>query len=132
MEILKDAITSSARGGYLSLQIPEIAVRFNGGQDEVENIPDDWVCRLKSCDRPAVGKESGFLYLTRKGYEANKPAIRAAFEQAIASGTDRTGGIGWPAFEQAAAFHFSEVERRRAKLIAELTVKLEQANSFVV
>lgn len=73
--IIKGAITQLASAGYITLQVPDSAY----GDVELENIPAHWVWEIKN-QRPALGKERGHLHLTRAGWEANKVAIKAAFE----------------------------------------------------
>lgn len=132
MQILKGAITQLASEGHLTLQIPECAICFPGDPVvDMEEAPDEWFCVLKR-DVPVLGKESGFLHLTRVGYEANKNALKAAFATACATGRDRTNGVGWPAFEKMAEEHFKKVEKATTKQKKLLAQKLDQLNGFVV
>lgn len=127
MEILKGAITALVSEGRLTLQVPAYCI---GNDPECEIVPDSWFCFLQSNGTPCVGKQSGFLYLTKAGYEANKEDIKVAFEAAIARGLDRTNGVGWPAFEQYVTEHFAKVEKQRKHQAAQLQKKLNEINSF--
>lgn len=129
MQILKGAITQLASRGHLTLQVPECAICKPGTNVEMEEAPDEWFCVLKHNCVPASGKESGFLYLTRAGYEANKDALRTAFESAIEEDWDKDWN--WPAFEKMAEAHFQKVEKAITKQKKLLEQKLNQLNGFV-
>lgn len=78
MKILEDSITYLARGGHITLQVPEFGINF--GPEPVElkeaDLPDDWFVSLNGNDLPSP---QGFLFLSRKGWEANKTALWKAF-----------------------------------------------------
>lgn len=140
MLISRDSLTSLAGRGYKTLQIPEFEVTIQGDHaymhapvDTIE-IPDSWVCHI-SGDAPCLGKQQGFLYFTRAGYEANKPSLRAAFEHGIATigcRSDNPDEWTWAAFEAYADAHFAKIEQRRAKLILNLQSKIHDAEQFQV
>jgi hypothetical protein len=129
MNIFEGSITQLASEGYLTLQVPHCVVG-EPTPDTVE-VPDEWLCELKS-DVPVTGRQEGFLFLTRAGYEANKDAIKKAFEKACANGKDRTDGEGWAAFEKRAEEHFKHIEERCKKRIAKLEKDLETLKDFEV
>lgn len=119
MRLSKDAILSSAKQGYLSLQVPDIYIGFD---TDLADFPDDWFCYLKEAfsGRPAIGKEEGFLYLSRKGYEVNREAMKESFS--LERGHD------WVAFEAYVAEHFAKIERfveKRKKTLAKQIAELE-------
>lgn len=123
MRVIKAAILAMAQQGYLSLQVPDCAIRFGGGSTEYEELPDGWFCRISGRD-PKVGRESGYLYLTRAGYIANKEALQAAFSTAR--------GHTWADFVEYAAKHFAEVEAAVARRIKTLEKKIEELKAFEV
>lgn len=128
MRLFAGTITQLASEGRLTLQVPELAIVVSGSSlpiPGIEEYPDDWFCHLRDYVL-CTGRERGFLYLTRKGYEANENALRIAFEDAIANGLDRTNGEGWPAFERHAQEHFTRVESRTTREILKHQRKISQ------
>lgn len=115
MKILEGAIVDSAKKGYLSLQVPDIAIGYP--QPPMVDAPDEWFVVLTG-ERPVIGRETGFLYLSRKGYEANKKLLRDAID-----GNPR--GITWEQFESAAEAHFAKVKTKTQKYVDQLQSKLE-------
>ena len=65
-----------ASEGRLTLQIPTLYI--GSLPNDIIDLPDEWFCILKG-GRPCVGKEQGFLYLTYKGWIANRNDIKKAF-----------------------------------------------------
>lgn len=112
MRIYEGAITQLAMSGHLTLQVPDQVIgKPVPGTIEV---PDDWFVRLKD-DRPVTNKrESGFLFLSRKGWEANK----SAFVQILGS------GVVWKDLEAHAAEHFAMVERKTQRYLQQLREKI--------
>jgi len=81
MKISTEQITALVSQGYMSLQVPEFDVDFQ---------PDDWFIEVKCVVdgyRLCFGRERGFVHLSPKGFEANKTALKEAFEE----GVKRTG-----------------------------------------
>lgn len=87
-----NSITDAAEEGRISLEVSNIFFDlndednpryFNNGDDDLEDyteLPDDWFCGFDESGLPIYGKQDGFLYLTRKGWEACKEEIRKAYE----------------------------------------------------
>jgi len=125
MRIPTSSITTLAGEGRITLQVPACWI---GTAPELTDYPDEWFCQLRGARVPAVGRETGFLFLTRAGFEANKAAIRAAFEAA----NTRRSGEGWAAFEAHAAQHFANIAAATAKEIAKHEMKLAGLRRFVV
>ena len=114
MQIVKGSITILAAEGRLTLQIPGAYI---GCKPEMEEAPDDWFIVLKD-NRPVVNKrEHGFLFLSKKGWEANNATIKAAF-----AGNSR--GTTWEQMEVHAAEHFAAVERGTEKYLQGLRDKI--------
>jgi hypothetical protein len=112
MKMQKDTITHLMWCGYLTLQVPEIEVNFGTPLPESAYVdaPDEWFMRL-SGDLPS---SRGFLHLSRAGYEANKTAIREAFEVALAD-PERRRAESWADFEAFVVKHFENINRAVAK-----------------
>lgn len=114
MRIFKSSITAMARQGRASLQVPDVAI--GKPIPETEEYPDDWFIVLKD-NRPAIGRESGFLHLTRKGFEANKHQLQQALV-----GNPR--GTTWEVFESIIMRDFAQVEKNSQKYINDLQKKI--------
>jgi len=131
MLMKKGVITSLASEGRLTLQVPQYDIIIKEGRaffaqsltcaEGAKEHPDEWFVWLKN-SRPAIGRESGFLFLTRKGWEANKEEIKKAFE---ASKTKRGT---WKEFEDHAEYHLKEVEEKTQKHIRFLQKKIDVLN----
>ena len=121
MKILKDSITSLASEGRMTLQIPQYDL---GSSDAIEEeVPDEWVVTLTQYSYPAVGKECGYLFLTRAGWLANQDKMKDAFEDAKFH-----RGNTWEDFEAHAKKHFQKVEdstMRRIRLFEGKVKKLK-------
>ena len=88
--------------------------------------PDEWFVWLKSTTsglRPVVGRESGFLFLSRVGYEANREALKQAFSE--------NRGCSWEDFERHVEKHFRTLHTSTAKLVAKLTKQLADAQAVL-
>jgi len=133
MLMKKGVITSLASQGYLSLQVPQYDIIIKEERafaqslidaEGAEEHPDDWFVWLKN-HRPVVGRESGFLFLTKKGWKANKEKIKEAFQASkMKRGT-------WQEFEQHAEYHLTEVEEKTKKYINFLKKKIDTLNEFL-
>jgi len=124
MKILKGAITSLAEEGYITLQIPvyDVWVDQQAPQrSETEDIPDDWIIYLKGGQRrPIIGKEKGFLFLSKTGWDANWKKIREAFLNC-----EHPRGT-WADFEDHVEIHFQEVIKSTKKKITYEENRLEE------
>lgn len=110
MKVYYGAITTMAARGRLSLHIPDIAV--GTPMPEMIDRPDEWFirCVIRGGNhpyretRPLTSKDSyAMLYLSKKGYEANKDALRMAFNSVY----DR--GHTWADFEAYAEMFYAEL-----------------------
>ena len=131
MLLCENAITSLASEGYISLQIPHLDIVINDNKalavpsSESRNaveLPDEWFVWLKVSKQPAVGKEQGYLYLTKIGWEANKEKIKSAFLKLPER--ERVGS--WEDFERYAEKHFMEVQKAIKTKITRLQNKIKQ------
>jgi hypothetical protein len=113
MQVFKDWAACLRDEGRLTLQVP---VFWLGATPSLVDVPDDWFYYLK-CDgahmRLAVGRESGFLYISPAGYEANKDAIIGAWLKTC----KQRGHKADPAiFEAHARASFKSIEDRSLRL----------------
>ena len=119
MQIIKGTITQLASKGYLTLQIPDVslgAVPRCG--PEWEEAPDEWFVSLKASGHPVTSnRETGYRYLSRKGWEANKDALKRAFV-----GNPRANT--WEDMEAHVAEHFAKVERKTQEYLRQLREKI--------
>jgi hypothetical protein len=124
MRIIQGSIIDHPSTGRMTLQIPSIAI-FIGAESsaQYEEVPDEWICELRQ-EVPVTGKEQGYLFLTRTGWDANREQIRQAFE---ASGSQAT----WEQFEQFARRHFTEVERKTQRKLQQLQNKVDQLRRYL-
>jgi len=134
LKIIKDAITTLAGEGRVTLQVPVYEVIMDKGramahtaydleEEKIANVPDEWFMSLRN-DCPAVGKESGYTFLSRAGWEANKDEIKKAFES-----SKHPRGT-WDDFEKYAERHFAKVKKnadRRIKLLNSKVKQLKEA-----
>ena len=130
MKILKKSITSLASEGRITLQVPVYdvvvhegrAIAYDATQLESEKVidaPDEWFVHLRH-NSPAVGKESGFTFLSRAGWNANRKDIREAFlNSEFQRGT-------WADFEDYVDYHFAKVKKNGEKRIKLLQSKVKQ------
>jgi len=118
------SITLHASRGRIGVQVPHIDI--DPSPSSVEH-PDEWFCWLRDLT-PCVGRQKGFLYLTEAGWNANREAIRDAFEQAIRGEYNR--GKSWSDFEDHVAEHFATVRARKAAAIAKRMAELSELRSF--
>ena len=137
MNISRDSITHLASKGHLTLQVPTFVVYTDDvvpdGEDgmattgELMEVPDDWFIYLSS-NRPVIGRESGFLHLTRAGYEAFKDDIKVAFEAWIVANPEGRGPgtTTWADFEKHAKQHFAGVKKTTAVYKRNLRAKLSE------
>lgn len=124
MQILRGSITSHASVGRMTLQIPENIIGIGTTPNpSYEEIPDEWVCRLRG-GAPAVGREEGSLFLTRTGFNANREQLQQAFES---SPNERT----WEEFERYAEGHFREVERKTRNKLRQLQQKVNTLENYL-
>lgn len=96
MRMRKDLILAQALSGRLTLQVPEYSLDISPAAgtftvtDDIgpakgslpadcEDVPADWFILLTADPRPIVGREQGYIYLSTKGYAANKERLEDAY-----------------------------------------------------
>lgn len=111
------------REGRITLQIPTLTFEFVGDFLIIEHetkYDSVWFVELKDDQTPCTGKETGFLYWTKVGWEANRDKIKQAF----ASSSCQRGT--WEEFVQHADEHFATVEKRTRARMDALQNKLNE------
>ena len=127
MLVFKDWLESLVSNRHYSLQIgelevkvtPESAIGFTASQspeDKVVECPDEWFVRLRY-DHPVVGRQQGYLHISRKGWKANQEQIKKLSE---AKGQD------WEEYQKWAEEHFERVEKATKKAIEQAKKNLAQ------
>ncbi len=104
MRLKRSHLFRHAASGYLSLQIPQIAVHL-GPDDAADpeplvDIPDNWV--YTSDDEAGPPTAKGFWFLSRHGYLANRDVILEVYSSsanAIRGYTVNCGSLGGKAYE---------------------------------
>ncbi len=110
MILLKDAVFTYAREGRLTLQVPtyNIFLTAPAEEEKYEEYPDDYFVELRYDHSPAVGREMGFLFFSRKGWEALKDEFRKVYENGDPN------RLPWEKWEEHAKTHFAGA-RKAAK-----------------
>ena len=137
MKMSKQLLTYNVSTGYISLQIPELIldtdnqtlILASGTMSDVIDMPDEWFMR-KYGSKICIGKRTGVLYFSRKGYNANKDLLKTAFEEAIQRGHDRIDGKGWKLFEQKAEEFFSKLSKSVAREEKHFNKMLKELQDF--
>ena len=122
MKIIKGAILSGSKSGhigFLGLMVPDGAI----GPVEYEECPDEWFC-ICSESGPVVGREQGFICLSRLGYSQNFDNLKSVFSN--------KRGNTWEDFVREAELHFSNMEKKRTKKISQLLKKVEELEKVVI
>jgi hypothetical protein len=126
MEIFKGSITHLVGRGYHTLQVSDLAIVFDGVKMETEEIPDDWIIKLHSGSHRLATKNDGyFLYLSKKGFEANKDKLKVALESA-----QHKRGT-WEEFLEYVKNHFKAVDQANKKYKQSLLQKIKEFNEVL-
>lgn len=126
MKLLDGSIEALAKEGRHSIQIPEIIIGSTAGIPEIE-CPNDWFWRMNHLKLPC---RQGFLYLTRKGYAANRENIREAFLSACRRAGSTNMNRDWAKFEKSIDQFFADVDTAVRKKIASLRSKIAELERF--
>jgi hypothetical protein len=86
VRIFEDTIGSLVRQGYRTLQVPVMALTFAPADEPLtEEHPDEYFIHTNPLgdyrSRLAVGREQGFLFLSRRGFEHFRETLRECFEE---------------------------------------------------
>ncbi len=122
MKLPEDSIITLAQEGRMTLQVP--TCWYGEPAPKLVDYPDDWFIHITG-GRPALGREKGFLHLTRAGWEANKEDIRKAYE---GSG-DPEGS--WQEFEKFVEVEFVERKKALQKHRDNLRKKMKDAEALL-
>jgi len=123
MKLLKESIIYLSKMGYITLQVPSYVITDDDNipKDQIKEFPDEWFMFADNAKGPALGKESGFMFLTEKGWKENKDNIKKAFEQ-----SPNPRGT-WEDFEEHSKKHFKQMKILLDKRIKYFQKKLKQA-----
>ena len=116
MQLPKDAVTTLASQGYMTLQVPQMSISFSGAPAPVESVDDEHIIEVKGYgyshkQRIVAGREYGFSYLSRKGFNHYFNDLKAVFRPS--RGT-------WQDFVDNAHKTLDEIEAETRKEIAKL------------
>ena len=94
MKIWKDWMQDILRNG--SGQVPGICIGGGPYQDMID-VPEEWFIQTthKTYFRCCVGNESGYTWISPKGWAANKDALKKAFEANWAAAESVEGWWAW-------------------------------------
>ena len=129
MRVLKGSLTMLAGEGRITLQVPEFSAGVT--TDEFEEIPNDWLHEVRYAGgklRVCCGKETGFIHFTRKGFEAMRERLRAAF---LGSGTAKIRREAWSEFERHAEDEFENIRQTTLKRIKLLRRQADELEAMV-
>ncbi len=101
MKIENNAITYWAKKRQMSIQIPKNCF---GSSPVFIEVPDYWFMKLKN-KHLCFGEESGYLYLSPKGWIENKDRIKEVFESSKSN-------QDWSVFEETVKVFFTMVHKR--------------------
>ena len=108
-------ITHQASLGHISIQLPWC---------DINDFPTGWAVTLRgSGSRLSLGKEGGFVFLTRVGWKANKSKIKAAFERSEKK--ERT----WDQFESMIEESLNYTYKSTKKYLENLESDIEEAKT---
>ena len=83
MSVATNLITQLTSEGYHTLQVPQFSIDLNGPGTDHTDLSDDYVIPVKSVScykqRIAIGREQGFMYMSRKGFNHYLNDIKASF-----------------------------------------------------
>lgn len=124
MKFHLEDITQHAKGGWASLAIYS---SYGKWVSPLIDYPDEWFHVLEIGDKPRIGKKSGYVHLSRAGFQAFEPDLFAAFQQ-----SNNASFPTWDLYKAALEAHFAQVEKARLKLIAKYEKILEELKNFNV
>ena len=134
MKLLRGAITWEMKNGNV----------FNGGAcirvnpssltgERVRNCPDDWFIRVVPEDGRfrlvPLTSHFGYMYLSRKGYEANKKALQKAFDKANAEG--QCGHTQWSDVEVNIQKFFATVKDQSLEALRKMKVDVADLTQLI-
>lgn len=93
----------------------------------MKEYPDNWFIRINR-NLPAIGRQSGFLYLSYQGYIANKKQLLDAFAN---SDCDRGHQCNPAAFERYAEHFFDDLESKTIVEIKKYQSKIAELDSYL-
>lgn len=122
-EEIKNDLFSLVQENRATLQIPDFWVTIQNDTYTAtksgieEKYPKEWFIRAKCVGahhRRVFGKEQGFLFLSREGWEANKEIIKETFEESKL-GRYYRGNDSWDKFVEEAEKFLDDVDKTTEK-----------------
>lgn len=115
--------------GKITFQVPQYSISINERhietkKNEFDNeLPDEWFIELKGGSNvPVIGKQQGYLFISKIGYEQNKEEILRRF---VAAG----GSV--EELETEANKFYNKLEKSIHKKISQLQKDLNKLNSLL-
>jgi len=119
----KDAITSICYNPKLRLHIIERFYKLATlNKADLVDYPDEWFMTLNG-NTINIDKTSGFIYLNRIGFEANKELLQKTAEKAVREKLDNTEGQGWPYIEKYANEFFNKIVKHNEQTLKQTLAK---------
>jgi hypothetical protein len=103
------------------LQIPDLVINNADASHPFwecisdTDFPDEWFIKIKGCYTTAVGKESYYPYLSKKGFEEHKDKLKAAYP-----------AEKWAVFEADCNDFWDKVEKAKIKRIKTIRAQLKE------
>ena len=127
MKIYEGFIGALRNEGRQTLQVPDIVISFDGSKEKIIEVPDNWFIRVYG-EFPAVGREEGFLYLSKIGFEATKKELKKEYFSGFARRSGRKPiEQDWKDFEDYAENFFAELKKNLSFKIFKSKNKLREA-----
>ena len=124
IQVWKDWIQNVARKPYKGhLQVPTVCLG-SGPYPDVIDVPAEWFM-LTTSGRASVGKESGFMMVSPKGWAANKDAIEKAFKSYSGFMSDSRKKMDWDEFVALVEAQFRSWEMGNKRHKKELEKKID-------
>ena len=121
----KDAIKNLIYAKKLTIEIDPLDYRLNTiPPDKLKDYPNEWFIRVIG-NMISLNK-SGFLALSRIGWEANKTMLQEEMQKAITEKLDNTSGGGWEIYEEYAEKTYQTIIKTTEKVIRQQIEKTQK------
>lgn len=134
MKLPKNAILKLAGEGKITLEVAEKvsdSEEFEDDEEIFEDFPNEWFVRLRpSLDMPSIRKQSGKLFLTKRGFLENYDDLKMVFEVAVKFGGAEEST--WEEFEEYAQKHFKKLEDNMEKRIKLLQDEVDELKKVAI
>lgn len=131
MKMHKNAIRNICYNLPLRLQIKPLDYKLiTIPKTALVDYPDEWFIILNGTTIN-IDKKSGFIYLNRIGFEANKEILKETAELAVREKLDNTNGVGWPAIESYAEHYYAKLVRENEKRLKTTLLKAQKLSETI-